>query len=162
MFPGIGTIEFIEDVGKGSSGFIDIHQPVTDLVKVDLPGVEFAAGIEFIEHLGYYLLPVSIVMDMKSLDGERETIGFWWYRKVRVAGQDCPQQSVSRASGTDYEERCATEVCRVIGDRITAVERALKRRNSVVDLMDKQWTSHFYPRTSLYLSITVFADSIGL
>ena len=74
MFLGIGTIEFIEDVGKGSSGFIDIHQPVTDLVKVDLPGVEFATGIEFIEDRNHYLLPVPIVVDMKSLDGEREAI----------------------------------------------------------------------------------------
>ena len=137
MFPGIGTIEFIEDVGKGSSGFIDIHQPVTDLVKVDLPGVEFAAGIEFIEHLGYYLLPVSIVMDMKSLDSERKAIGFRRYRKVRITGQDRPQQSVARTPGTDYEERCATEVCRVIGDRITAVERPLEGFEPVVDLVDE-------------------------
>ena len=162
MFLGIGTIEFIEDVGKCSFGFLNIHQSVTDLIQIDLPSVEFTAGIEFIEDLSHYLLPVPIVMDMKSLDSEREAIGFRWYRKVGITGQDRPQQSVARASGTDYEERCATEVCRVIGDRITAVERALKRRNSVVDLMDKQWTSHFYPRTALYLSITVFADSIGL
>ena len=162
MFPGIGTVEFIEDIGKGSSGFINIHQSVTDLVQIDLPGVEFTAGIEFIEDLGHNLLPIPIVMDMKSLDSERETIGLRGYRKVGIAGQDCPQQSVARASGTDYEERCATEVCRVIGNWITAVERALKGRNSIVNLMDKQWTRHFYPRTSLYLSITVFADSIGL
>ena len=74
MFLGIGTIEFIEDIGKGSPGFINIHQSVTDLIQIDLPGVEFTAGIEFIEDLGHYLLPVPIVMDMKSLDGERETI----------------------------------------------------------------------------------------
>ena len=74
MFLGIGTIEFIEDIGKGSSGFINIHQSVTDLVQIDFPGVEFTAGIEFIEDLCHYLLPVPIVMDMKSLDSEREAI----------------------------------------------------------------------------------------
>ena len=137
MFPGIGTIEFIKDIGKGSSGFINIHQSITDLVQIDLPSIEFTAGIEFIEDLSHYLLPVSIVMDMKSLDGERETIGFWWYRKVGITGQDRPQQSVARASGTDYEERSATEVCRVIGDWITAVERPLKRFEPVVDLVDQ-------------------------
>ncbi|MCH2421025.1 MAG: hypothetical protein MK215_03655 [Candidatus Poseidoniia archaeon] len=74
---------------------------------------------------------------MKSLDGEREAIGLRGYRKVGIAGQDCPQQSVSRASGTDYEERYATEVCRVIGDRITAVERPLEGFEPVVDLVDQ-------------------------
>jgi hypothetical protein len=123
MFPGIGTIEFIEDIGKGSFGFLNIHQSVTDLIQIDLPSVKFTAGIEFIEDLSHYLLPVSIVMDMKSLDGEREAIGFWWYRKVGITGQDCPQQSVARTSGTDYEERRATEVCRDINDWIMAVER---------------------------------------
>ena len=74
MFLGIGTIEFIEDVGKCSSGFLNIHQSVTDLIQIDLPSVEFTAGIEFIEDLSHYLLPVPIVMDMKSLDSEREAI----------------------------------------------------------------------------------------
>ena len=76
-------------------------------------------------------------MDMKSLDSEWEAIGFWRYRKVGIAGQDCPQQSVARTSGTDYEERCATEVCRVIGDRITAVERSLEGFEPVVDFVDE-------------------------
>ena len=118
-------------------GFINIHQSVTDLVQIDLPGVEFTAGVEFVKDLGHYLLPVPIVMDMESLDGKREAIGFWRYRKVGITGQDRPQQSVSRASGTDYEERCATELCRVIGDRITAVERPLEGFEPVVDLVDE-------------------------
>ena len=137
MFPGIGTIEFIKDIGKGSSGFINIHQSVTDLVQIDLPCVEFAAGIEFIEDLCHNLLPVSIVMDMKSLDGEWKAIGLRRYRKVRITGQDRPQQSVARTSGTDYEERRATEVCRVTGDWITAVERPLEGSEPVVDLVDQ-------------------------
>ena len=76
-------------------------------------------------------------MDMKSLDSEREAIGFWRYRKVGITGQDRPQQSISRTSGTDYEERSATEVCRVIGDWITAVERPLEGFEPVVDLVDE-------------------------
>ena len=76
-------------------------------------------------------------MDMKSLDGEWKAIGFRWYRKVGIAGQDRPQQSVARTSGTDYEERRATEVCRVIDDRITAVEWPLQGFEPVVNLVNQ-------------------------